>query len=62
MALPKYLKMTPDVFTLSVHGAKNYPVRKEKSDLDIALPDGTGDAKLIWRCFKKLYSGHDPTI
>ena len=34
----------PDVFTLSVHGASNYPFRKESSDLDIALPDGTGDA------------------
>ena len=34
----------PRVFTFSMHGARNYPVRKEKSDLDIALPDGTGDA------------------
>jgi acetoin utilization deacetylase AcuC-like enzyme len=33
-----------DIFTLSVHGAKNYPIRKEKSDLDIDLPDGTTDA------------------
>ncbi|MCW5519041.1 histone deacetylase [Aureitalea sp. L0-47] len=31
------------VFTFSMHGAKNYPFRKEKSDLDIALPDGTDD-------------------
>jgi len=31
------------VFTFSVHGAKNYPVRKEKSDLDIGLPDKTED-------------------
>lgn len=31
------------VFTFSMHGAKNYPFRKESSDLDIALPDGTGD-------------------
>jgi acetoin utilization deacetylase AcuC-like enzyme len=31
------------VFTLSVHGAKNYPLRKEISDLDIGLPDKTGD-------------------
>ncbi len=34
----------PDVFTLSVHGAANYPFRKEESDLDIALPDGADDA------------------
>lgn len=32
-----------DVFTFSVHGERNYPFRKERSDLDIALPDGTGD-------------------
>ena len=31
----------PRVFTLSMHGAHNYPFRKEKSDLDIPLADGT---------------------
>jgi acetoin utilization deacetylase AcuC-like enzyme len=31
------------VFTFSMHGAGNYPFRKEKSDLDIAVPDGSGD-------------------
>jgi acetoin utilization deacetylase AcuC-like enzyme len=33
----------PSVFTFSIHGAKNYPFHKEQSDLDIELPDGTGD-------------------
>jgi acetoin utilization deacetylase AcuC-like enzyme len=33
----------PAVFTFSVHGARNYPFRKERSDLDIELPDGAGD-------------------
>lgn len=33
----------PTVFTFSVHGAKNFPFHKEKSDLDIELPDGTSD-------------------
>jgi acetoin utilization deacetylase AcuC-like enzyme len=33
----------PRVFTFSMHGAKNYPVRRGPSDLDIDLPDGTGD-------------------
>lgn len=33
----------PAVFTLSVHGASNYPLKKETSDLDISLPDGTDD-------------------
>ena len=31
------------VFTFSMHGAKNYPLRKEISDLDIGFPDKTGD-------------------
>ena len=31
------------VFSLSVHGEKNFPFRKEQSDLDVALPDGCGD-------------------
>lgn len=33
----------PTVFTLSMHGAKNFPFRKEASDLDVDLPDGCGD-------------------
>ena len=33
----------PAVFTLSLHGAKNFPFRKERSDLDVELPDGTSD-------------------
>lgn len=31
------------VYTFSMHGAKNYPFKKEVSDLDIALEDGTDD-------------------
>ena len=31
------------VFTLSVHGEKNFPFAKETSDLDVALPDGCTD-------------------
>ena len=33
----------PTVFTLSIHGAKNFPFRKECSDLDVELPDGCDD-------------------
>lgn len=37
----------PSVFTLSLHGARNFPFRKEPSDLDVDLPDGcTDDAYL----------------
>jgi acetoin utilization deacetylase AcuC-like enzyme len=37
----------PTVFTLSVHGAGNFPFRKESSDLDVELPDGTGDDEYL---------------
>ncbi|MBO9433376.1 histone deacetylase [Ruegeria sp. R13_0] len=33
----------PSVFVFSMHGAKNFPFRKFPADLDVALPDGTGD-------------------
>ena len=33
----------PTVFTLSLHGAKNFPFRKEPGDLDVELPDGCTD-------------------
>jgi acetoin utilization deacetylase AcuC-like enzyme len=33
----------PEVFTFSMHGAKNYPLFKERSTLDVELPDGTVD-------------------
>lgn len=33
-----------DVFTLSLHGDKNFPFRKVPSHLDVGLPDGTDDA------------------
>lgn len=35
------------VFTLSLHGDKNFPFRKEASDLDVALPDGCGDSEYM---------------
>lgn len=37
----------PEVFTFSMHGAKNYPLFKEKSSLDIELADGTGDQEFL---------------
>jgi len=37
----------PTVFTLSLHGAKNFPFRKEPSDLDMELPDGCGDDEYL---------------
>ncbi len=39
----RILQNDPSIFTFSIHGAKNFPFRKEQSDLDVELPDGTGD-------------------
>jgi acetoin utilization deacetylase AcuC-like enzyme len=33
----------PSVFTFSIHGARNFPFRKERSSLDVELPDGADD-------------------
>lgn len=35
------------IYTLSIHGAKNFPFRKEQSDLDLALPDGADDGEFL---------------
>ena len=37
----------PEIFTFSMHGEKNFPFRKEKSDLDIGLDTDTGDTKYL---------------
>jgi len=37
----------PAVFTLSFHGERNFPFRKETSDRDVSFPDGTGDAEYL---------------
>lgn len=40
-------KNDENVFTFSMHGAKNYPLFKEKSTLDIELPDKIGDEEYL---------------
>lgn len=42
------------VFTLSFHGAKNYPHRKTTSDLDLGFPDKTCDAAYLARLYEVL--------
>jgi len=37
----------PTIFTFSIHGAHNFPFIKETSDLDINLPDRTGDEEYL---------------
>ncbi|MDQ3805126.1 MAG: histone deacetylase, partial [Acidobacteriota bacterium] len=36
-----------EVFTFSMHGAKNYPLFKTRSSLDVGLADGTGDGEYL---------------
>ena len=51
------------VFTFSMHGAGNYPFKKEKSDLDIPLAKGTGDAEylsILKETLPKLINTHKP--
>lgn len=40
-------RLDTSIFTFSMHGAKNYPLRKETSDLDIELEDGTADTEYL---------------
>lgn len=46
----------PQVFTFSMHGANNFPFRKERSDLDIALPDQTTGAEYLPILYETLPS------
>jgi acetoin utilization deacetylase AcuC-like enzyme len=53
----------PTVFTFSIHGANNFPFRKETSDLDISLDDGTGDEEYLGQLATHLDAvlrRHDP--
>ncbi len=47
----------PKVFTFSMHGARNYPLHKEISDLDIPLPDKISDAAYL-----QLLEAHLPRL
>ncbi|WP_010182393.1 histone deacetylase family protein [Aquimarina agarilytica] len=56
-------KHNSKVFTFSMHGEKNYPFRKEISDLDIALPNGTDDQSylsVLKRTLPKLFKQEQP--
>jgi acetoin utilization deacetylase AcuC-like enzyme len=39
----------PAVLTLSIHGAANFPFRKQRSRIDVELPDGAGDVEYLCR-------------
>ena len=42
-----FFEHDPQVFTLSLHGAHNFPFRKQRSRLDVELPDKTGDEEYL---------------
>jgi len=53
-----------EIFTFSMHGAKNYPLRKEVSNLDIELSDGTEDQEfldILDQALQRIIQ-HDPDI
>jgi acetoin utilization deacetylase AcuC-like enzyme len=53
------------VFTLSMHGGKNFPFRKETSDLDVDLPDGCRDDEYLHaleRALEELETRFEPGL
>ncbi len=55
----------PSVFTLSLHGEKNFPFRKEPSDLDVGLPDGCTDEpylQALHQALAELEGRFDPDM
>ena len=55
----------PAVFTFSLHSAKNFPFRKEASDLDVTFEDGAGDDEYLAALAEHLprvLDGHRPDV
>ena len=53
------------MFTLSLHGEKNFPFRKEPSDLDVGLPDGCTDVpylEALHQALQTLQDRFDPHL
>jgi acetoin utilization deacetylase AcuC-like enzyme len=42
-----FFEHDPDVLTVSLHGAHNFPFRKQRSKIDVELPDQTGDEEYL---------------
>ena len=47
----------PTIFTFSIHCQKNFPLRKQKSDLDIGLPEGADDT-----LYRQTLAQHVPAL
>ena len=50
----KIFENEPRVFTFSMHGEHNYPLKKEQSDKDVGLPDGIEDEQYLEILYKEL--------
>lgn len=50
----RIFEQEPRVFTFSMHGRDNYPLRKEQSDRDAALPSGLGDEEYLMLLKKEM--------
>lgn len=54
-----------EVFTFSIHGAKNYPFKKPPSTLDLGLPDGAGDTvylQTLGNALDTIFERFDPDM
>ncbi|NDC62428.1 MAG: histone deacetylase [Planctomycetia bacterium] len=49
----------PTVFTMSIHGARNFPLRKVAGSLDVPLEDGTGDEEYLRALAEALEQSFD---
>ena len=59
------LGRSADLFTLSIHAEKNYPVRKIAGDVDLGLPDGLDDEgylAALTGCLPELLDRLDPDL
>ena len=55
----------PAIFTFSMHGAKNYPFRKEVSNLDVVFEDGAADQEYLASLrvhLPAVLNAHDPDL
>ncbi len=61
----KIFENNKNIFTFSMHGEKNFPLKKELSDLDIPLPDNTDDQtylKILYDTLPLLIKNFRPQI
>ena len=52
----------PEVLTVSMHGENNFPFRKQRSRIDVALPDGTGDARVPAPAARSVTGSASPSV